>query len=517
MKLPVDTFPISAAPPPEQARLPETALEQWRRLLGPKRVLGDAEHCAQYNLTTLAQAPTTRAVLRPEEAAQIPDILHIAREYRIPIYPISRGRNWGWGDACPVAQGQVILDLGDLDRIVEIDDTLGYAVIEPGVTQGQLARELAARAPGWWLESTNAGAETSIIGNTLERGLGVGERTESMCGIEVVLPDGKVLQTGFGTFPRSRVAHLAKWGVGPSPESLFCQSNLGIVTRMGIWLAPRPEGAECCMISTPADTLPQLIDALRPLRLRGVLPTNVHVFPAIGADGESRWLAVGAIYGPHATRAAYRQEIRSSVSGLGRTAYFERIPSDMTETLSALALASTPGIGDLFRAGAALCTGAPFTPGPDFLLAYLGGAGVQGKRAQPTSADPLENGYGFYFHWMTCPATGADVTEAMTLVGNICAGFGFKPQMTLQLPNGRAAVLVIRLCFNRSDDSVGAQARRCYRRLINASVDAGFPPWRLGIEGMSLLKQSQIDLDFTRGLKRWMDPESILAPGRYVW
>ncbi len=497
--------------------LPEAALDQWRKLLGSSRVRDDADTRGRYARTTLAQAPSTRAVLRAKEASQIPHILRIARDHRIPLYPISRGRNWGWGDACPVTAGQVILDLGDLDRIIEIDETLGYAVVEPGVTQGQLASELAARAPAWWLESTNAGAQTSIIGNTLERGLGMGERTTSMCGIEAVLPDGHTLRTGFGAFPGSRVAHLAKWGLGPGTEGLFCQSNLGIVTRMGIWLKPRPAGAECCMISTPADRLPALLDALRPLRLHGILPTNVHVFPVMGLAGEPRWLALGAIYGPSATRAAHRLEIEQKLAGLGHIAYFEQMPVETTEILETLAMAATPGISDLFNAGESLCTGTPFTPGAEFLLAYLGGQGIQKKPAKPETADPLKNDYGFYFLWTTSPATGTEVAEAMQLAGDTCAGFGFSPRITLQLPNGRAAVLVIRICFERADPSASAQACRCYERLLNACVDAGFPPWRLGIEGMSLLNHPKHDMALARKLKHWLDPDSILAPGRYVW
>jgi 4-cresol dehydrogenase (hydroxylating) flavoprotein subunit len=43
-----------------------------------------------------------------------------------------------------------VLDLADLDRIVEINAELGYAVIEPGVSQGQLAQALVSAAPEWW-------------------------------------------------------------------------------------------------------------------------------------------------------------------------------------------------------------------------------------------------------------------------------------------------------------------------------------------------------------------------------
>src|SRR5262245_61865486 len=278
------------------------ALAEWRRVLGTERVIVDGKTLRRYARTTLMRAPTTPAVIRPSRVGQVRELLRIARAHRVSLYPISRGRNWGWGEACPVTAGQVVLDLGGLDRILELNAELGYAVVEPGVTQGQLARTLASDAPHWWFESTNAGPETSIVGNALERGLGMSDRTASVCGIEAVLPDGTTLRTGFGNFRRSRVTHVAKLGIGPNPEGLLSQSNLGVVTRMGIWLAPRPSGAECCLISLAAPDLPQLIDALRPLRLRNVLATNVHVFPVEGQDRRSRWLAVGVIYGSAETR-----------------------------------------------------------------------------------------------------------------------------------------------------------------------------------------------------------------------
>lgn len=229
---------MTRAPAVQASRL-GSALAQWRRLLGPERVLVDQRTLKRYGRTTLMRAPQPLAVIRPRRAEQVPELLRVARDQRISLYPISRGRNWGWGEACPATERQVVLDLGDLDRILKINAEFGYAVIEPGVTQGQLVRALASDAPEWWLESTNAGPETSIVGNTLERGLGMSDRTASVCGLEVVLPDGKTVRTGFGIFPRSRVTHLGKWGVGPNLDGLFMQSNLGVVTRMGIWLAPK--------------------------------------------------------------------------------------------------------------------------------------------------------------------------------------------------------------------------------------------------------------------------------------
>ena len=215
---------MTHAPAVEVSRLART-LVQWKEVLGAERVQIDQPTVRRYGRTTLKRAPQALAVLRPRHANDIPKLVQIAREQRMALYPISRGRNWGWGDACPVKEGQVILDLGDLDRILEINTELGYAVIEPGVTQGQLAQALAEKAPDWWLESTNAGSDTSIVGNVLERGLGVNDRSAAVCGLEAVLADGTTLRTGFGNFPRSRVTHAAKWGVGPNLDGLFSQSS----------------------------------------------------------------------------------------------------------------------------------------------------------------------------------------------------------------------------------------------------------------------------------------------------
>lgn len=493
-----------------------SALARWRSLLGPERVLIDQKTRERYGRTTLNRAPMAPAVIRPERAEQIAEVLRIARDHRVSLYPISRGCNWGWGDACPVTDGQVVLDLAALNRIVEINAELGYVVIEPGVSQGQLAQALVSAAPEWWLESTNAGPDTSILGNALERGLGVGDRTASMCGLEAVLPDGQTVRTGFGMFPRSRVTHVAKWGVGPNLEGLFSQSNLGVVTRMGLWLAPRPRGAECCLVSVADSALPRLIDALRPLRLGRILPMNVHLFPVQGLDDQSRWLAVGAVYGSAATRAAHRDEIEAAVATLGRTLYFETEPRDVEPALAHLGVRATPGIEDLFRAGAALCTGQPFSLSPTFLLAYLGGAQVQGTSREPASADPLDNDYGFYFQWVTCPAAGREVMDAIGVVTMACARFGFQPQLTIQLPNGRAAVLVVRICFARGVETERERASECYQAALEATVDAGFPPWRLGIQGMSLLEKTGIDMALPRRLKAVLDPETVLSPGRYI-
>src|SRR5262249_25748645 len=148
----------------------------------------------------------------------------------LAVHPISCGKNWGYSDACATSDGQVLLDLRRMNRIIEVNEELAYATIEPGVSQGQMAEYLEEHHPNLWMDVTGAGPDASIVGNTLERGFGHtinGDRFLNSCGMEVVLADGRILTTGLGHYENAHAAPVYKWGIGPYLDGIFTQSNLG--------------------------------------------------------------------------------------------------------------------------------------------------------------------------------------------------------------------------------------------------------------------------------------------------
>lgn len=148
------------------------ALQAWRLLLGPARVLIAPAELEPYMASTSANPVAPLAVLRPLSHGEVVAVVRSAAEFGIPLYPLSTGRNWGYGDANPSGAGQVIVDLGGMNRILELNGELAYAVIEPGVTQAQLAGRLAEQQLPLWMDCTGAGPDTSLVGNILERGFG---------------------------------------------------------------------------------------------------------------------------------------------------------------------------------------------------------------------------------------------------------------------------------------------------------------------------------------------------------
>ena len=140
-----------------------------------------------------------------------------------------------------MSRGSVIVNLRRMNRVLEINEELGYAVVEPGVPGSTSTTRSSGRsqaAPsiadlGWG----------SVVGNTLDHGvtyLPYGQDMAVQCGMEVVLPGGELMRTGNGLCPGQQGVACLQARPGPTPDQLFMQSNFGIVTKMGVWLMPTP-------------------------------------------------------------------------------------------------------------------------------------------------------------------------------------------------------------------------------------------------------------------------------------
>ena len=106
--------------------------------------------------------------------------------------------------------------------------------------------------------------------------------------MEVVLPSGEVMRTGMGAMPDNKAWHVYKRSLGPSPISLFTQSNYGIVTKLGYWLMPQPECYMPLWLRVwKDDDLSPLVETLR-------LPARPHDRER-ASDLEHRRLGVGAV------------------------------------------------------------------------------------------------------------------------------------------------------------------------------------------------------------------------------
>ena len=531
-----------------QARL----LLALRGALGAAQVHDDAATLARYGASTAGHGTTPLAVVTPGSHAEVIALVKISGASGVPLYPLSTGKNWGYGDACAPGDGQLIVDLRRMNRIIEVDAELAYAVIEPGVTQQQLADYLQARRLDLWADCTGAGPDTSFMGNILERGFGhspYGNRLQHVAGLRIVLADGAVLDTGFGHYPQARATHLFPYGVGPFLDGLFTQSNLGIVTRLGLWLMPK---AACvthflCKVERHED-IGAVVDALRPLRLDGTLRSIVHVgndlrvlsggavFPrALAPDGAclpaplradmrrragvAAWTVSGSLYGSVRQVAAARAALDAALKPtrasaiyltdgrLRRGALLARL---LRHSALGQRLAAQVGLGEALMA---MNRGQP--NGRFLAGAYWRRRG--GLPPQfPRKADPAQDRCGLLWISPVLPLRGQDMLALHALVAPSFAAHGFDLFATFSMVNERALGAVLTIAYDKDDPEEVARARRCYDEVFALVMAAGYIPYRVGNQSMAALDpQGDVYWATVARLKRALDPGNLIAPGRY--
>jgi 4-cresol dehydrogenase (hydroxylating) len=192
---------------PSTAKVSVTALQRalraCARVVGESWVLAnDIDRDAYQDAYALGDGREHRpaAAVAPQSLEELQAIVQIANEFHLPLWPVARGKNLGYGGAAPLLAGSVVVDLGRMKRILEVDEKSGHCLLEPGVGFIDLHNHLRENGIKLWM-SVPGNGWGSVVGNALERGIGYtpyGDHTAKICGMEVLLPTGELIRTGHG-------------------------------------------------------------------------------------------------------------------------------------------------------------------------------------------------------------------------------------------------------------------------------------------------------------------------------
>jgi len=271
----------------------ERAAARLVTALGDEAVLTQADQVLEFHDPYEGEGATEfqpSFVVQPAAVEEVQAVLRIAQELRIPVWTSSMGRNFGYGGSAPIVNGSIVLSLRRMNKVLEISEDGAYAVIEPGVRFFDLYEAIQASGAKLWISVPDLGWG-SVTGNALDHGFGstvYGDHANAVHGMEVVLAGGEVLRTGFGAASGSTdgLWHRHRRGFGPSLDSLFFQSNFGVVTKIGVWLMPQPETFISGWLAVQREEdLPSVVDALRPLVLDGTIQGLPLMMSALGTPG----------------------------------------------------------------------------------------------------------------------------------------------------------------------------------------------------------------------------------------
>ena len=152
----------------------KSAMAAFRAALGASGVLdSDADRAAYIDPYAFGDGLSheSSAILAPSEVAEVQELVRIAGRFGVPLWPVSRGKNLGYGGAAPVQRGDVIVDLSRMNRVLDVDEKQANCLIEPGVSFFDLFNHLWDRDIPLWM-SAPGNSWGSVIGNALDRGIG---------------------------------------------------------------------------------------------------------------------------------------------------------------------------------------------------------------------------------------------------------------------------------------------------------------------------------------------------------
>ncbi len=517
------------------------ALDRFRAIVGNEWVFTEDEDVRLYKdgyspLRGEAEEKVASAAIAPDNAEQVQEIVKVANEFKIPLYPVSTGRNLAYGGSAPVLSGSVVLDMKRMNRILEIDERSAYALVEPGVSYFDLFRYIRDNKLKLWIDCPDPGWG-SVIGNALDHGIGYTmnpyrDHWDAHCGLEVVTATGELIRTGMGALPNAKSWQHFKYGYGPYIDGIFSQSNFGVVTKMGIWLLPEPEAfIEGRVQVFKHDDIIPLIDHMKyfmntglmncgttnlssPIRgelsrdpdLRRLLTmddaASIARMNAIAAERNVPFYSVSLrFYGPRKViqeQWAYAKQRMSSIEGIrfedGATYDFPLTDEQLPQVHSEREL-GIPSLS-IFSIG----TRSNFGPGNRGHLGFS----------------------------PAIPMTGEAIIESMRVIETELQEYERElgaPVASVVFPQSyHARTLVILVLFNIVEDpAINQRTRDVFTRLVALAAERGWGEYRTHTVFMdtcaaaysfndhSLLKFQQV-------LKDAVDPNGILAAGRYgIW
>ncbi len=477
------------------------------------------------------------AAVAPETTAQVQAIMKIANAFKLPIYPISTGKNLGYGGSAPNFSGSVVLDLKRMNKIIEVNEKNHWALVEPGVSYFELYRYIQERGLKVMLDVPDTGWG-SLVGNSLEHGVGwttpeMRDHFASHCGMEVVLPNGELVRTGMGAVPNATTWQEYRYGFGPYVDGLFAQSNFGVVTKMGFWLNPMPEAYRMDKVTVPKRSdLPQFVDIINYLENAGIfngwveltcpafagefsVERNPELKALVGKAGgatiaelegfaarnkQPYWGCNLEFYGPAKVIAAQWEHAKEKLSVIEGVKFKE----DFKTTL-------------------------PLTPAQQAKADSLASFGIPSLAAFEYGARSAYNKEGSRGHvWLSpvVPRTGAELLKCQTVFADVAREVGLDLHIgpaTLPFPSFRRSFVFLFGIHVEADPKVNRANREKIRRAIKLFAEHGWTEYRAAPafqdDVMATYSFNNHALRrFHETLKDAVDPNGILAAGRYgIW
>ncbi len=243
---------------------------ELQSIFGADNVLTSQAELLTYEYDPTIFRAVPGAVVFPKTAEQLSAMVRLARREGIPYVARGAGSNLS-GGSIPQPGGIVVAFSRHMNRILEIDIPNRRAVVEPGVVNLALKNALAPY--GYTYAPDPASQKVSTMGGNVAENAGgphclkYGVTTNHVLGLEVVLPDGQIVQLG-GKAEDPDGYDLVGLFVG-------AEGMLGLITRIVVKIVPLAEAVRTMLVVF--DTIRDSAEAVSAIIARGMIPAALEL------------------------------------------------------------------------------------------------------------------------------------------------------------------------------------------------------------------------------------------------
>ncbi len=234
------------------------------KIVGRENVLSSRMDLTAYAYDATSLEAMPEVIVFPLSTAQVSAVMKAAHREGIPVVPRGAGTNLS-GGTIPI-NGGIVLELSLMNRILEVDTANRRAVVEAGVVNLDLQNVLAPL--GFMFPPDPASQKSSTLGGNVGENAGgprclrYGVTSKYICGMEIVLADGEVIDIG-GSVEDTPGYDLRALLVGS-------EGILGVITKLILQIIPKPETSRT--ILAIFETLEDTSQAVSDIIGAGIIP-----------------------------------------------------------------------------------------------------------------------------------------------------------------------------------------------------------------------------------------------------
>jgi glycolate oxidase len=438
-------------------------------------VVVDDDVVAAYSVDRAMFCPVGKALVlvHARSTADVQHVMRVASRHSVPVVP--QGARSGLSGAANAVDGCILLSLEKMTEVVEIDVANRLVVTQPGIYNADLSRRVAD--VGLFYPPDPSSWEFCTIGGNISTNSGglccvkYGVTTDYVLGLEVVLASGEVLRTGRRTVKGVAGYDLTRLFVGS-------EGTLGVVTEITLLL--RPAAEQPLTVAAVFDSAQRAAEGVTNVVTSGIVPSLLEFMDRVSVEAVNDAFNMGM---PPETEALV---LAQSDAGGDRA-------RDEVERMAAV----------LDAAGALEVVVADDPAEGELLLAARRQVLTAFERYGTTMIDDV-----------CVPRTR--LAELVERVAAVSAACGLTIGVVGHAGDGNFHPTVV---FDGQDAGQIATAQRAFDEIMEISLELGGTI--TGEHGVGVLKMRLLEtelgplsMDVHRAIKRALDPQGILNPGK---